>query len=101
VGPAATAQEGAPAYLAAPDQAREAPTAQLVGPTDDDTTRARPTVILDQGGEKVDMHRRLLLWSKLRQVGGNSLLYIAGCAAVSGRGYYVRGLAPDVPGRPR
>ena len=38
--------------------------------------------------------------SDLRQMAETLLSCIAGCAGVSGRGYYTAGPALDVPGRP-
>ena len=46
------------------------------------------------------MHGRVLLLGTSSAGERISLLCIAGCAAVSGRGYYVAGPVLDVPGRP-
>jgi hypothetical protein len=86
--------------VGAPDQPGLALAARLVGLPGDRTAWAGFAAVLGEGSDEVGMHRRVLPLGTSSAGGRISLLCIAGCIAVSGRGYYVTGPALDVPGRP-
>ena len=64
------------------------------------STWAGFAAILNERRDEIGMHRRVLPLGAIFARWAKSLLCIAECAGVSGRGYYAARPVLDVPGRP-